>query len=41
MVFAINNSQQITLNTSTSGPITVPVTITGGGNPIITGNVVL
>jgi hypothetical protein len=41
MVFANNNSQQITLNTSTSGPITVPVTITGGGNPIITGNVVL
>jgi hypothetical protein len=41
MVFANNNLQQITLNTSTSGPITVPVTITGGGNPIITGNVVL
>jgi hypothetical protein len=41
MMFANNNSQQITLYTSTDGPITVPVTITGSGMPVITGNVVI
>ena len=41
MVFANNNLQQITIYTSTDAHTIVPVTITGGGLPIITGNVVI
>ena len=41
MKFTSNNSQEITVTTLTNGPLTVPVTITGGGKPVITANVVL
>jgi hypothetical protein len=41
MKFTSNNSQEITVTTLTNGSLTVPVTITGGGKPVITANIVL
>ena len=41
MRFTNNNSQEITVTTLTNGPLTVPVTITGGGKPSITANIVV
>jgi len=41
MRFTSNNSQEITVTTLPNGPLTVPVTITGGGKPSITANIVV
>jgi hypothetical protein len=41
MRFTSNNSQEITVTTLTNGALTVPVTITGGGKPSITANIVV
>lgn len=41
LIFSDNNSQEITITTSSSGAVTVPIVIVGSGLQIITGNMVI